>query len=89
MVMLYFSPACANLREGREEGNGKALNGEKFMANGFCGELKCENWRFCSRRDGATRRRAVLRSTPFAESLRAGRMTSALVRRGSQSPITR
>jgi hypothetical protein len=37
MVMLCFSPACANLREGRGEGNGKALNGEKFMANGFCG----------------------------------------------------
>src|SRR5271156_276288 len=46
MVMLCFSPACANLREGRGEGNGKALNGEKFMANGFCSGLKCESRRF-------------------------------------------
>jgi hypothetical protein len=29
-----------------------------------------------------------LRSAPFAKSLRAGRMTSAFVRRGSKSPIT-
>jgi hypothetical protein len=40
--MLCFSPASANLREGRREGNGKALNGEKFAANGFCWGVKCE-----------------------------------------------
>jgi hypothetical protein len=43
MIMLCFSPACANLREAGWEGNGKALNGEKFAANGFRGGLKCEN----------------------------------------------
>jgi hypothetical protein len=42
MVMLCFSPACANLREGRGEGNGNALNGEKFAANGFCFGVKCK-----------------------------------------------
>jgi hypothetical protein len=42
MVMLRFSPACANLREGGGEGNGKVLNGGKFAANGFRGGLKCE-----------------------------------------------
>jgi len=40
--MLFFSPACANLREARGEGNGKVLNGEKFAANGFWGGVKCE-----------------------------------------------
>jgi hypothetical protein len=43
MIILCFSPACANLREAGWEGNGKALNGEKFAANGFRGGLKCEN----------------------------------------------
>jgi uncharacterized low-complexity protein len=41
MIMLCFSPACANLRGLRREGNGKVVNGEKSAANGFCGEAKC------------------------------------------------
>lgn len=59
MVMLCFSPACANLREGRGEGNGKALNGEKFAVNGFCCGLSCEN---CGER---TRRGAVKRRETY------------------------
>jgi hypothetical protein len=42
MVMQRFSPACANLREAGGEGNGKALNGEKFAVDGFCRGVKCE-----------------------------------------------
>jgi hypothetical protein len=43
MVMLCFSPACANLREEWWEGNCKVLNGEKFAANGFWGGVKWES----------------------------------------------
>jgi hypothetical protein len=45
MVMLFFSPASANLLGWRWEGNGKVVNGEKFAANGFCGGVKCESRR--------------------------------------------
>jgi hypothetical protein len=50
MVMLCFSPPCANLREVRREGKCKALNGEKLAVDGFCGGVKCESRRLsCSR----------------------------------------